>query len=514
MKTDPVRLLLVALIAASLVIGIASRIHPVLLDDSRLVTYTADDMYYYLKIADNLQQKGVLSFDGEIPTNGFHPLYLGLLRPLFSVVSDAGNRIRAASLMLVLVDLITALLLYLLMAKLKFPTGGALLSAIWLCSPFAAHLATNGMESVLAGTGLVMCCLSFVAMRSEPDKIVPRLFFGFSLAFVFLARTDSAWYVVCFVLWAFVADLGSKNRQPLSRAFIAPALSFVLVSPWLGWNLFRFGSIAQTSFSAHLARLQYTHPQGVPFFQNAASGIKYLLSQNGGWVLGVVALFIIIFWGATFKKKSTLPRFAMELACILFAGSVLFYVFYWAVGLSPHSHYLAAPSLSLLIITAALFAYPAKKLYEAKRGWQAFSASVLFIVLFTIWSILPLKAHFQNGKYFWQERMLAAAKAADERLPNDARIASFNAGVAGYFCNRSLVNIDGVVNPEAIELFTTRSFDKYLRQKKVDYLLDHAHWLSVYSDAFGRPVAENYELVFGIPCTVFKDILCLKRKPD
>ena len=42
----------------------------------------SDDAFYYLKIAQNVAAGRGLTFDGISVTNGFHPLYLGLLLPL------------------------------------------------------------------------------------------------------------------------------------------------------------------------------------------------------------------------------------------------------------------------------------------------------------------------------------------------------------------------------------------------------------------------------------------------
>ena len=41
--------------------------------------YVADDAFYYLNIARNLAAGHGPTFDGSTATNGFHPLYMGLL---------------------------------------------------------------------------------------------------------------------------------------------------------------------------------------------------------------------------------------------------------------------------------------------------------------------------------------------------------------------------------------------------------------------------------------------------
>ncbi|HEY2882771.1 MAG TPA: hypothetical protein VGJ15_10065, partial [Pirellulales bacterium] len=50
-----------------------------------IYTLTVDDSYYYLKTAANAQAGYGFSFDRINPTNGFHPLWMGLLVPLAQV---------------------------------------------------------------------------------------------------------------------------------------------------------------------------------------------------------------------------------------------------------------------------------------------------------------------------------------------------------------------------------------------------------------------------------------------
>src|SRR5262245_66207693 len=44
-----------------------------------------DDAFYYLRIAANLVAGRGFTFDGLAPTNGFHPLYLGMLAPIMAL---------------------------------------------------------------------------------------------------------------------------------------------------------------------------------------------------------------------------------------------------------------------------------------------------------------------------------------------------------------------------------------------------------------------------------------------
>ena len=48
-----------------------------------LETFLADDAFYYFSIAKNIVSKGCICFNDGVINNGFHPLYLILITPLF-----------------------------------------------------------------------------------------------------------------------------------------------------------------------------------------------------------------------------------------------------------------------------------------------------------------------------------------------------------------------------------------------------------------------------------------------
>ena len=79
------------IISALIFLGLAVRLYyawqplPILIEQGM-----SDDAFYYLHIARNVAMGKGVSFDGLTPTNGFHPLYLGMFIPLFSMFPTAG----------------------------------------------------------------------------------------------------------------------------------------------------------------------------------------------------------------------------------------------------------------------------------------------------------------------------------------------------------------------------------------------------------------------------------------
>ena len=136
----------------------------------QLLTYTADDMFYYLKIAANLVFHGTPSFDGESLTNGFHPLYTFLLMLGMAVFDDPVLRIRMALALLAFADLVAIVFIVKIFGKLNSPGAGWIVAAIWVFNPFVTSLTVTGMECSLVSATLAFACYCFVALFKEPDK--------------------------------------------------------------------------------------------------------------------------------------------------------------------------------------------------------------------------------------------------------------------------------------------------------------------------------------------------------
>jgi hypothetical protein len=68
-----------------------------------------------------------------------------------------------------------------------------------------------------------------------------------------------------------------------------------------------------------------------------------------------------------------------------------------------------------------------------------------------------------------------AARHIDEHAPADTILASWNAGLLGYFTNRPTINLDGLVNTiEYARSLLSGKLDvvRYLREQRVDYVID------------------------------------------
>jgi hypothetical protein len=84
---------------------------------------------------------------------------------------------------------------------------------------------------------------------------------------------------------------------------------------------------------------------------------------------------------------------------------------------------------------------------------------------------------WRDGYYPWQSHMLAGARWIASQAPDHAVVASFNSGLQAYYGNRPVVNLDGVVNWEAIRAGESQALLTYARQQGATHLLDYQAYL-------------------------------------
>src|SRR5205823_1185697 len=71
-------------------------------------------------------------------------------------------------------------------------------------------------------------------------------------------------------------------------------------------------------------------------------------------------------------------------------------------------------------------------------------------------------------------RRVEAASWINQHLPQTSRIGAWNAGVLGYFTDRTIVNLDGLTNDRNYLLFlkSKRPVELYLRKEGIEYVCD------------------------------------------
>ncbi len=151
-----------------------------------------------------------------------------------------------------------------------------------------------------------------------------------------------------------------------------------------------------------------------------------------------------------------------QITLLLLAGGVSLVIVHTMLRWYPRPWYFVvnAQSLSLAI---GLFWDSIVSKAKLKLALLLTCLPLLIVFGWTTWKI---------GYYPWQDRQYAAAKWIRENTDEDDTIASMNSGIMGYYGKRTVVNMDGVVNPKAFEAIKERRMLNFMRTSGVDYFID------------------------------------------
>lgn len=492
---------LVGLLAAALVLrGIVLTL-PI---DQLLQRFLVDDAFYYLALVENaLDGKGIV-FNTGVPTNGFHPLWALVLTPLVAVLEPLGRNapVRGTLALLTVINLATAVLMYRIGRRLEHPAAGLLAAAVWLLSPFLFRLNLLGLEAPLQVL-LVALLVDRWIQAPEMARLAPRRAAGVGvlLGLVFLARMDGVFVVAAFGLVVLArplqalreTGLGPKVQGTVAGLAAAAAGTLAVVVPWLAWSLIRVDRLLPVSGAALRAlrtdalAVHELVPRALQFLAQGLIDVVFappivavgLLVALVVYVVPVLAGLVPAEGGLGAVRASTVGtlvglggrrRPLVELLdevgfLVLAAALQMGYVAFRLHAVRPW--YLVLPAFVVVLVGSILLVRLARRFSVGPRACTAALGALGILLASGIPFVLV------PGQGPQEELKQAAVADVDEQIPEDARLGSFNTGVYQYYTpDRDVVNLDGVMNPQAFEARQEDRLEAYIQDQGIDYVLD------------------------------------------
>ena len=231
-----------------LVLVLASHAYVAFAPQNRLLNwYRTDDAFYYFKVAQNISEGRGITFDGLSFTNGFHPFWMLVCIPVFSLARfDLFLPLRVLVMVLALFNAATGILLYRLFASNLSRESGWLVSIFWMFHPAIHGLTTMlGMETGVNAFSIVLFFYLVSQLSGEKNTGKNRhsqlLWLGLSALLVLFSRLDNIFLVLLAGVWLVLRR--SSLRWQVLRDFCL-ILLVVLVSYYLRiqttTNLFNF----------------------------------------------------------------------------------------------------------------------------------------------------------------------------------------------------------------------------------------------------------------------------------
>jgi len=456
-----------------------------------------DDAYYYFQIARNIATGHGSSFDGENPTNGYHPLWMAInvlvywLMPGQNIAPIVFLKIISAGLFLG-----SIFLLWRLLGKISDNDWlKTTLLFFYILAPINLQFSNDGLETALVLFLFLGFYLKFLSALENPSA-KNHLLLGLLGGLMVLGRTDYVIFALAAFLYIFIAK---KENRWRNCALLAVGFLPVIL-PWILINILKFGMLLPSSglaytrinhdwfFSKPRTAIQVALWGGYQFSSNVIffilNAIGFPLPEfpvvNPKIVLtvcaGLAAAALLWFWWFVWKKRQTAfweIFFRSQLGqsfLVLLTGFLGLTILHGGIRWSGRPwYYITAPVF--LAVGAALFL---EKIFETKH-WIWKKSLLLFFIAAAALSYKTYADRLNIASSFGPREVEKYRSAIwiSKNLPENARIASFNSGVIGYFAKRFVMNSDGLVNNSAYKYMRDhKPLWLLFKEKNIDYLAD------------------------------------------
>ena len=443
----------------------------------RLLLYSVpDDAFYYFTIARNIWRTGLISFDGQRLSNGFHPLWMLLILPLFSGKSPLLPPVFAALSLGAGLHVLSSVLLYRVLREVKTREGiSAVLAIVYSLNPVMIRGVLNGLETSLLITAMLGWLIWHVRMiqsgRARPGALIV---WGILAGLTFLARTDMALLLAIGGIQLIFLDESTHAVHRLLLAGIAGGAALLIAAPWLIWNYSKFGNIIQSSGYAISAAAYGGEENFSPFSRvwEVWKALKLFLYFGGFHPESVAAMGLILafVFVRNIYDLSKITILLKEVWPILLFPP-FFIAFHQAIRMLVRPWYYV--QVTPIVFMALGITLEAAMRVARTRGLQA-KLPILAVALFAAsYAIGGLLRAANDPSWRSQLTNYRGAQWIDQNLPEGTSVGVFNAGIVGYVSEKhSIVNLDGVVNEEVIEYRVRGAMPDYLAREGICFVAD------------------------------------------
>ncbi len=446
-------------------------------------TAIPDDTYISLDLAKNIASgNGPMNSTGF--TNGFQPLYVFLCVPVYLLSGDDKIKaVYAALVMLLFFDCLCLLMLLKLISLFISNNPAKIIPAVfWITSSYVLLTSMNGLETIISFFFIVSTFYSFFKYRKIPSGnsghkqlIITAVFCGLAV----LSRTDNGILAAVILVYIISGGIINKkvNPETIKSAMMFSGIVLIIILPWLLYSYIYTGQVWQTSGEA----VRYQNWSLENYFGLFSSGqaemilygLRIIFIKN----ISLILLSLICVTIILFKSKNTdvqslknkfLRIFPLILFCALLFCSYVFYIY----GMWFFKRYFF-PLVSMFILILAILIDTVLNSFNNSRLRNTFIFLVTLILLtinFTRYDYmqlyLPDYHNPDNAGYH------AIGEWVSENFKEGTVIGAMQSGAITYFAdNMKVVNLDGVVNKDALTAIKNKDLIEYVRSMKIEYII-------------------------------------------
>jgi hypothetical protein len=377
----------------------------------------------------------------------------------------------------------------------------------------------NGMETGLNLFLIVTTTYYYSSniVNNLSDLKTKKLFIlGILLGLTILSRLDGVIFLAVIVIhlsYRIIKEFRGMERLNKLKMSIVTLIAVVLifVGPWLLFNYNISGSIMPTSgqavrfmsqnygfdfinfrfgidqpssflhdipiryylenvsfsFIKLLRHLPYTsYVAGVSYDILKTPMGNYLMTKELIEILVLLAMLLLfsILWKSSPRSNSAWK--ILFIYSILLIAAYSFYIFgQWFY----HRYYFAIAFMGTIWGGNLLFYIDSsfKKRLSIRRAFKT-----IIVIVFVVIYLLQWKQIFSELPRNQNLKLYRMVKVVEKKTPKEAVIGCFQSGFLGYYSDRKVINLDGVVNQEALMAMKENRLGEYVAKEGMTYIMD------------------------------------------
>lgn len=333
---------------------------------------------------------------------------------------------------------------------------------------FEWHLvwaAISGMETLLFAMLATVVLTRLIALEQESAD-APSFWWssGFIAGLASLVRPEGLTLLGPVALAALIYGTSIRKRfVTTAQVFLTFA---IVIVPYLGFNQFLSGNLWPNTFYAKQAEYSIMLDQPL---------IERLLGQFSLPLVGVGILLLPGFVRLTYRAAIE-KKWAVLLSAAWAIGFMGLYAARLPVTFQ-HGRYVM-PVMPIFFILGVVGLAQLLRINEKRLGLRVLSRAwlaALAVLLLVFWG--RGASSYQQDVAFIESEMVVTAEWIDENTDAYALVAAHDIGALGYFSQRPLLDLAGLVSPEVIPFIRDESkLAEYLSKMGAEYLVTFSGW--------------------------------------
>lgn len=428
--------------------------------------YLTDDTFIHLQFARHLADgEGIVFNRGERVYGCTSPLWVALIADGMGFGLDGLLVARALGVLATLASV--AFFLQLTRRTLQRPELRALATVAWAGHAWMLRWSTSGMETPLA---VALTLAGFVAFTEGKQWGARPVRTGALWGLACLARPE---LVLLVVLWCVAIIIDAQNREGIRRMVFGIIPPVAIYGSWLAFAKLYFGTFWPLTLSAKTAGTD-----NLPAQLEAVQRQVRIIGATDGVLLVVLVLSLLIArrraWPAKLSGQALLPWMWVVMLPALYA----------ARGVHPLSRYLLVilPVLGWLAWRTAEIAMTSESQTRPGRHVVVLGVLVAALVLgenLAVYrtAVVPQVRSFTRGI---EQSLIPWGRWFGSHTPLDAVIATPDIGAIGYFSQRTVLDLSGLVTSPMITVLQQEQMEdavahfRFASFARPEYLVDRA----------------------------------------